>query len=73
MDNIGTEGTQDQYITSPSGEALGKDFHMINSECDKKITQQFLNWDARKQTSAFVASLVYIKFYGGHDSNVDMY
>ena len=36
MDNIGTEGTQDQYITSPSGEALGKDFHMINSECDKK-------------------------------------
>ena len=73
MDNICSEGTHDQYMKSPSGEVLGRDFHMRNSECEIKITQRFLNWAAIKWQIGFVASLVYMIRYGGHHRNIDMY
>ena len=41
MENIHTEGNENQYITSPSGEYLGRNFHMRRSECIRKFTQQY--------------------------------
>ena len=32
MDNVRPEGTEDQYVTSPNGEALGRNFHVRRSE-----------------------------------------
>ena len=32
MDNVRPEGTEDQYVTSPSGEALGRNVHVRRSE-----------------------------------------
>ena len=48
MDNVFTEGTQDQSGTFPSGGALVWDVHVIHSKCNMKISQRFLNWDSRE-------------------------
>ena len=34
MDNVCTEGTEDQYVISPSGEALGRN---VNVRCSERI------------------------------------
>ena len=45
MDNIRIEGTEDQSVTSPGDEALGKNFHDGLYDQRRKILQRFLNWD----------------------------
>ena len=32
MDNVRPEGTEDQYVPSPNGEALGRNVHVRRSE-----------------------------------------
>ena len=39
--NVRPEGTEDQFVTSPSGEALGGDFHMRHSERIVKSLHQY--------------------------------
>ena len=35
MDNCCPEVNEDQYVTSPSGEYLGRYFHVRHSECNR--------------------------------------
>ena len=41
MDNVYPEGTEDQYVTSPSGEALGRNFHVRRSERIENSPQRY--------------------------------
>ena len=41
MENMCPVGTEDQYVTSPSGEALGRDFHVRQSERIRKSPQKY--------------------------------
>ena len=73
MDNMCPEGTEDQYVTPPSGEALGRNFHVRRSEC---IRNSPLRYNpgfraAREWKNDAVASIVYMIQDRGIDSNVD--
>ena len=39
MDNVCPEGTEDQYVTSTSGEHLGRNFNWKRSELIRKSPQ----------------------------------
>ena len=41
MDNMRPEGTEDQYVTSPNGEALGRNFHVRRSERIRNSPQRY--------------------------------
>ena len=41
MENVCPEGTEDQYVTSPSGEALGSNFHVRRSKRIRNSPQQY--------------------------------
>ena len=41
MDNVCPEGTEEQYVTSPSGEALGRNFHVRRSERIRNSPQPY--------------------------------
>ena len=41
MDNVCPEGTEDQYVTSPSGEALGRNIHVRSSGRIRNSPQRY--------------------------------
>ena len=41
MDNVCPEGTEDQYVTSPSGEALGRNVHVRRSKRIRNSPQRY--------------------------------
>ena len=41
MENVCPERTEDQYVTSPSGEALGRNDHVRRSECISNSPQRY--------------------------------
>ena len=41
MENVCPEGTEDQYVTSPNGEALGRNFHVRRSERIRNSPQRY--------------------------------
>ena len=62
MDNVRPEGTEDQYVTSPNGEALGRNFHVRRSERIRNSPQRYnpgfgaaIEWK-----NGAVVSIVYI-------------
>ena len=74
MDNVCPEVTEDQYVTSPSGEALGRNFHVRRSECIRNSPQRYNPGfgDAREWKNDAVASIVYMIQGRDLNSNVDM-
>ena len=75
MDNVCLEGTEETNVTSPSREALGRNFYVRNFERIRKSPQRYepLFGAAREWKSDSVASLVYMNQDGDIISNVDMY
>ena len=41
MENVCPEGTEDQYVTSPSGESLGRNFNVRRSERIRNSPQSY--------------------------------
>ena len=75
MESVRPEGTEDQSVTSPSEEALGRKFHMSRSEYIIKYTQRYepgfgatIEWQ-----SDYVASIVYMIQDEDFNRNVDAY
>ena len=73
MDNVRPEGNEDQSVTSPYGEALGKNVHMRRS---KRIINSPHRYkpgfgDAREWNNDAVASIVYMIQDRDLNSNVD--
>ena len=62
MENVIPEVTEDQYVTSTSGEALGKNFHMRRSKRIRNSPQRYNPGfvDAREWNNDAVASIVYM-------------
>ena len=73
MDNMCPDGNENQYITSPSGETLGRNVNVRRSECIRNYPQRYNPGfgAARKWKNYSVASIVYMIQDGGFDSNVD--
>ena len=73
MDNMCPEGTEDQYFTSPSGDALGRNFHVRRSECIRNSPQRFnpVLGATREWNNDNVSSIVYMIQYGDININVD--
>ena len=73
MENICPEGTEYQYVTSPSGEALGRNVNMRRSECIINSPQQYNPGFgvAREWKNDYVSSIVYMIQDRYLDSNVD--
>ena len=69
------EGTEYQSVTSPSGEALGSNFHVRSSERIRNYPPRYnLEFGAaRYWKNDAVASIAYMIQDGYYDSNVDMY
>ena len=69
-----TEGTEDQYVTSPSGEYLGRNVDVRRSERIRNSPQRYNPGfgAARKCKNDAVASIIYMIQYRYLDSNVDM-
>ena len=67
------EGTEDQYVTSPSVEALGRNFHVRRSEQIRNSPQRYkpVFGAAREWKNDDVASILYIIQYMDINSNVD--
>ena len=73
MDNLRPEETADQSVTYPSGETLGGNVNLRNSECTGKSPQRYdpgfgsdIEWK-----SDTVASIVYMIQSGYLNRNVD--
>ena len=62
MDNVCPEGTEDQYVTSPSGEYLGRNVNVRRSERIRNYLQRYNPGfgSARKWKNNGVASIVYM-------------
>ena len=62
MDNVHPEETEYQYVTSPSGESLVRNFHVRHSKCIRNSPQQYNPGfgAAREWKNDGVASIVYI-------------
>ena len=73
MDNVCPDGNENQYITSPSGEALGSNFHMSRSERIRNSPQRYNPGfgAAREWKNDAVASIVYMIQDRDLNSNVD--
>ena len=41
MENVCPDGTENQYVTSPSGETMGRNVHMRRSECIRNSPQRY--------------------------------
>ena len=74
MDNVLPEATEDQSVTSPSGESLGSNFHVRRSECIRKPSQQYnpVFGPAREWKNDAVAIIVYMIQDRYININVDM-
>ena len=72
MENVCPEGTEDQYVTSKSGEAWGVNVYVRCSERIRKYPQRYEPefGGAREWKSDTVASLGYIIRDGYCDSNI---
>ena len=73
MDNVCPDGTEDQYVTSPSGGALGRNVNLRRSERIRNSPQRYnpgFGAD-RELEKDDVASIVYIVQDRYFDSNVD--
>ena len=75
MENVRPEETEDQYVTSLSGEALGKNVHIRRSERIRNSPQRYKPGfgAAREFKNDAVASIVYMIQYKALNSNVDAY
>ena len=73
MDNACSEGTEDQYVTSPSGEALGRNFNVRRSERIRSSPQRYNPGfgAAREWKNDAVSSIVYMIQYMDLNSKVD--
>ena len=72
MENVRPEGTEDQYITYPGGEALGRSFHVRRFECIRKYPHWYdpgFGAD-REWKNDNVASIVYMIQYGYLNRNI---
>ena len=73
MDNMRPDGTEDQSVTSPSGEALGRNIYLRRYKCIRNSPQLYnprfgaaIEWK-----NDAVASTVYMIQYGNLNINVD--
>ena len=75
MDNERHEGTEDQSVTSPSGEALGRNVHVRRSKCIRKYPQRYdpVFGSAEEWNNDTVASFIYMIQDGDLNRNVDTY
>ena len=73
MDNIRPEGTEDQSVTSTSGEYLGMNVHVRHSERIRKFSQRYDPGfgAAREWKNDDVTSIVYMIQDGYLNSNVN--
>ena len=73
MDNVCPDGNEKQYVTSPSGEALGKNVNVRRSERIRNSPQRYNPrfGAAREWKNDDVASIVYMIQDRDFDSNVD--
>ena len=62
MDNVCPEGNENQYVTSPSGEALGRNVNVRSSECIRNSPKRYNPGfgDAKEWKNDAVASIVYM-------------
>ena len=74
MENVRPEVTEDQYVTSPSEESLGRNVHVRRSKRIRKHPQRHDPGfgDVREWKNDNVSSIVYMIQYGDLDKNVDM-
>ena len=73
MDNVCPDENENQYVTSPSGEALGRNVNVRRYKRIRKSPQRY-NPDfgaAREWKNDAVASIVYMIQDRDFDSNVD--
>ena len=75
MDNVYPEGTEDQYVTYPSGESLGRNVNVRRSERIRNYLQRYnpgfgavIDW--KNDDVAIIAYMIQDK---DHNSNVDTY
>ena len=73
MDNVCLEGNEDQYVTSTSGDALGRNFHVRRYQLIIISTQRYNPGfgAAGEWKNDAVASIVYMIQDRDFDSNVD--
>ena len=73
MDNVCPDGNENQNVTSPSGETLGRNVNVRRSECIRNYPQRYnpVFGAAREWKNNDVASIVYMIQYRDYDSNVD--
>ena len=73
MEKVCTEGTEDQYVTYPSGEALGRNVDVRSSERIRNSQQRYNpGFEApREWNNDAVASIVYMIEDRDINSNVD--
>ena len=73
MDNVFPDGNENQYVTSPSGEALGRNVDERRSERTRNSPQWYNPGfgAAREWNNDAVASIVYMIQDRDIDSNVD--
>ena len=73
MDNVCPDGNENQYVTSPSGEALGRNVNVRRSERIRNSPQWFNPGfgATREWKNDAVASIVYMIQDRYFDSNVD--
>ena len=73
MDNVCPDGNENQYVTSPSGEALGRNINVRRSERIRNFPQRFNPGfgAAREWKNDAVASIVYMIQYRYLNDNVD--
>ena len=75
MENVRPEGTEDQSVTYPSGESLGRNIHVRLSKCIRKYIQWYDPGfgSAREWKYDNVASTVYMIQDEDLNTNVDTY
>ena len=73
MENVCPERTEDQYVTSPSGEALGRNVNVRRSERIRNSPQRYNPGfgATREWKNDAVASIVYMIQDRDFDSNID--
>ena len=73
MENVRPEETEDQSVTYPTAEFLGRNFHLRHSKCIRKSPQRYDPGirSAKGWKNDNVASIVYMIQYGDLNSNED--
>ena len=73
MDNVCPDGNENQYVTSPSGETLGRNVNVRRSKCIRNSPQRYNPGfgAAREWENNAVSSIVYMIQDRDFDRNVD--